>query len=104
MKAIGKERNESSSKNKSEEDGKEVEGESGDDIDTIEFAINNRNDATSVEKGTAINVFPLNKSDYLQTDFFVKVEQMDDPDVPLRNDSSSHVTSLRASFYMYGFH
>lgn len=63
----------------------------------------NRADAMSGENCIAVARCVLNVSEYHQTNLFVRIEQMEDPDIPLREDRLSHVTSLRPSFGMYGF-
>lgn len=59
-------------------------------------------DAMSVENGTAISIRVFNTTEYRQSDLFVRIEQIEDSDSPLRDASSSHVTLPRASFRIYG--
>lgn len=55
-----------------------------------------------VEKGLSFNVLVFNESDYYQANLFLKLYYKEDPDIPLRDVSLSHVTSLLALFCMYG--
>lgn len=49
-----------------------------------------------------VNVYVCNVSAYPQADSFVRIDQIEDQDIPLHDASLSHVISLRASFRMYG--
>lgn len=69
----------------------------------MEVLENEMADAMSVKNGTTVNVHVLKVSDYHRTDLFARAEQIEDPHTPLRFASLSHLTSLGASFHMYGF-
>lgn len=55
-------------------------------------------DAMFVENGTAVNDRVFNIADYHQTSLFLRIEQIEDPSIPLRDVSLSHVTAQHASF------
>lgn len=57
----------------------------------------------TVENGTTVTLCVFNVSYYHQTDFFVKIEQIENPDIPLSEAIFSHSASLCGSFRMYGF-
>lgn len=57
----------------------------------------------SVDNDTEVNVHCFKLSKYQQADLFVRVEQIEDPDIPLRDVNLLHVTSLHTSFHMYSF-
>lgn len=59
-----------------------------------EVPVTDRAGAMSVENGTAANIRNFNESDYPQTDFFVRIEQINDPDIRLHDVSLAHVTLL----------
>lgn len=60
--------------------------------------MNNRVDAMSVENATTVNVRVFKMSDYRQSHFVARIEQIEDPDISLRDISLSRVESLRESF------
>lgn len=66
-------------------------------MELVEVPMTDRVDVMSVENGTTVTVLVFNVSDYLQADSFVRIKQIKDSDVPLRNVCLSHVTSLRNS-------
>lgn len=57
----------------------------------------------SVENGTAFYFCILIVSEYQQTDLFVKIEQIENRDVLVRDVNFSHKTLLHASLCMYLF-
>lgn len=95
--------NESSPQNTSDQDLKETKSRCGDDILIMKATVTERANDMSVETGTTANTILSNVSDDHQTDLFVRVEQINDQRISLRDGSISHMTSLRALFYMYGF-
>lgn len=57
----------------------------------------------SVKNNTTVNAHVFNASNYHQSDFFVRIKQIQVRESPLRDASTSHVTSFRILFHMYGF-
>lgn len=45
----------------------------------------------------------VNVSDHHHADLFLGIEQIEDPDIPLRDASLSHLTFPRAAFRMFHF-
>lgn len=60
-------------------------------------------DAMYVENGTTVNAHVFNASDYDQTDFFLRVEQIKNLNIPLCDVSLWHVSPLRISLALYSF-
>lgn len=58
---------------------------------------------TSIKNGTAVNIRVFNINDCHHMDLFVRIKQIEDPDVPLRDVSLSHMTSMRALLCIYSF-
>lgn len=83
----GNKSKEASSKNTSEQNRKRAEGQSGDDKDNVNVPVRYSADAVSVENGTIVSVRAFNVSDYHQTELFVRMKQITDPDIPLRDAS-----------------
>lgn len=104
LKAIGEKRDESSSKNTSHQERKRAECQDGDDFEIVKVPVTDRADATSIENSIAVRFRVFNMSDYHQKDLFVRVEQTENPDIPLRDVKLSHVPLLCASFRMYLFY
>lgn len=72
-------------------------------MEISEAAVTDRVNVISAQNRTAAYVRALDVSEEHQTDVFVIVEKIENPDIPLRDVRSSHVTSLRDSFCMYDF-
>lgn len=94
---------ESPSKKTCKQDHTKDQGKCGDEEEMVESTVTDKVDAISVENGTTFNVCNFNVNDYRQKYFFVKIEQIEDPNVMLRDGCLHHVTSLSASLPMYGF-
>lgn len=62
-----------------------------------------KGDAMYVRNDTAVNVSVFDVLVYYQTHLFVKIKQIEDPDIRLLDGSLSHVTSPLASIHMYDF-
>lgn len=60
-------------------------------------------DVMSVLYGTAVIIRDVYVSDYHKRDLFVIIEQIENPEILLRDVSFSYVTSLCVSFHMFGF-
>lgn len=63
----------------------------------------NSSDPMSFKNGIADNVLVVNVSDYYRADLFVRIEQVESREIPLRTVSLFHMASLCASFRLYGF-
>lgn len=60
-------------------------------------------DEMSVKNCAAVNGRLFNVRDYHQAVLFVRIDQIQDTDILLRDVGLSHVTSSRASFQTHGF-
>lgn len=65
--------------------------------------VTDRVGAVPVDNATAGYVCDFNSSEGNKADLFVGIQQIEDPDVVLRDVSSSHVTVLCASLLIFGF-
>lgn len=102
MKTIGNKSSQLSSKNKSQYDRKEAEGQFGDDIESVEIPVPTKEDEISFRNGTAAEVRFFNVSEDHQTELFVKIEQIDNSDIPQRSVGSSHIILFCAPFGICG--
>lgn len=102
MKMIGNKGKGSSSKNTSEQNRRETEGQNLNDMEIVKLALTNREDSISVENPTAASFGVFEVSDYQRTSLFVIIERIKDSDIPLRYVGLLQVTSLRILFRMYG--
>lgn len=62
-----------------------------------------REDAVSIESGTAVSACIFSVSGYHQSDLFVRIKQFEDPDIPLNDDSLLQTILWRTLFRMYRF-
>lgn len=69
----------------------------------VEVPVTSSVDAMSVKKHTAVSVLFFNRSYFHHADFIMRIKQVNETDNPLGDVSFSNVTSLHASFGMYGF-
>lgn len=67
-------------------------------MEIISVRVNNTADVVSVENGTAVHFRVCNTSDYHLTNMFVRIEQIEDTDFPLRDVSFSHEAWIRDLF------
>lgn len=61
-------------------------------MEIVDIPVTEKENLMSIVNGTAFNVCLLKISDYHQTDSLVRTVQIEDPYIPLRNASLSHVT------------
>lgn len=86
-----------------EQDQKEAEYQGRDDMDIIEVSLSDRVNTMPVGSGTTVNAWVLTAEGYHRAHLSVKLESSEDPDIPLRDASLSHVTFFCALFRRYGF-
>lgn len=55
------------------------------DMEIVEDSMTDTADAMSVETGTTVNVCVINVSTYHKEDLFVRIEEIEDPGIPLRD-------------------
>lgn len=74
-----------------------------DDLWIIEITIvHAETNMPSVQNGTAAKDLVSNLSDFHQVDFFVKIDNIEEPEIALSNGSLSDITLLHLSFCIYG--
>lgn len=61
-----------------------------------------RVEAMRVENATSANVYVFDMIEYHSPQLFVRIEQIEDTTISLRDVSFLHVISLPASFHKYG--
>lgn len=103
MKATDNQSTEFSLKHTSQQDWNETKGQRGDDMEIMEVLVTDTANAMSIENSTTVNVRILNVGDYHQESLFVRIKQIEDPGIPLRQVGLSHVSSLRTSLRLYSF-
>lgn len=74
-----------------------------DEEDIVEVSFNDKVDVISVGSGIGVYVCALVVNNYRQEEFFLKIDLIKEPDIPLRDVCLSKVTSFRGPFCMYGF-
>lgn len=103
MIVIGKESSGSSSKNKSERNQNKAEGLCRDDVEIVEIPVTSTAESMSAENRATVDVRVFNLNDHHRTDLFVRMVQMEEPGISLRDMSLSHISSLYASIRMCSF-
>lgn len=101
IKSVSSKSNNPSLTNTFEQDQKKTKGQCVDDMETKTVPATDRANVMPAKTGTTVNVSFFNVSDYHQANSFVRIVQIEDTDNLLCDESSSNVTSLRASFRMY---
>lgn len=101
MKAIGTNSNVSSSKTESDQDRSIDENQGVKEGEIVEVPVADTADAMSVENSTTVNVRVFIINDYHRAVLFVRIEQVDDLEIPLRDASLSQGISPRDSFRVY---
>lgn len=72
-------------------------------MEIVEVPVTNSAAAMSVYNGINVKVCVFNVRDYHQVNLLVRIEDVEDPVIPLCDVGLPHVTSLRALFHMYRF-
>lgn len=96
MRVIANKSNESSSSNTSVQNQNKSRGRGGDDLEIVEVFLTGSACALSVENGIAASFRVFNVSDYHHVYYCVRIKQIEDPDILLRDFGLLQLTSSRA--------
>lgn len=102
MPGIGKRSTQCALSEISEKDQTKEDYKGGDVEEIVEALMIDIADAIFVDNGTAGSICVLKMSDQHHPDLFVRFQNIEDIDVPLRKVTQSNWTSLRESFCLYG--